>query len=1046
MYDSTGAEHRLFLNANDTTQFRTMDGSGFQWNVGASDVDYTGDVGTVATLLTPAGLSYSNQGVYFRPTTVSDGDNNSLTFQAGELYVDSSDPYVSDSVGRIVPNATSTSTSVCPNLNEPFQSANSAAQWTVPGPNGSVTYTICYELIQVRTNFFGGDSYCNPSGDLSEICYLEYAQQEGVIQSVILPNGTYYGFIYDAADPANNNSYALGTITKIILPTGGSISYGYSMFEACDGVGEAVFNPGISSRTVSDLNGHQYSWTYSIDRYQGSIATDPDLNDTVYKYDGTAPGNPCSQHETERVYYQGSSSSGGTILKDIKKQYYTVTAPGVVYSPIVEVMSDLPRTITASNSDATETIQSLDYTNQSFSTFARACLAEYYPCVNGNHVTASLVVSAPIGMQTSETITNEGGTTLRSTATSYAWQAGSSNYSNYLSNNFLASPTLVQTSDASALKSQTTTAYDESAYVTNQSVYAGHPTTFTRTNDHGSDVVTRTHWNAYGMPDYIKDGNQITSHTYIYEPSQHLFVKTDQDALGNDTTMVSDPATGMPTSVTDVNNETTGYTYDSMGRVINIAYPDSGSTQYNYHSDPTPPQLTISKATGTAAGLLATTIKFDGLGRAIHGSIDSAPGGAIIVDRTLNFADAPLSVSNPYLSSGSSSGYTTYKYDALGRISLMCNPDNGNGAGTCTAGSSYQSWNYGGSTTTFKDELRRAWVRTNDALGRLTQVVEPNGAATYYDYDALGNLTCGAQDGNSGGTFTSCAAAPASWRPRTFTYDSLSRLVTANNPETGTVCYGTLNGGSCTEGYDGNGNLKYKTDARGIVTGYSYDLLNQLTSKTYTFTTDASSTIQALAAATPSNCYQYGTATNGVERLSLEFTTRNGCVQPPSSDYLSKRVVGAYDAMGRVSSEQQCVWGQGAYCTSASVPAQPPQNCSILTTAAGLQYCYDLAGNLLANSFGVTTAAAGSYPQAASNFSQTFDGVGRLATVSSSWNDVTHPAQVFAATGTNGYTSSNALSNWLLGGSLYSARAFDVRNRVCKQQSSLQAFPTLQCP
>src|SRR5207302_178001 len=63
---------------------------------------------------------------------------------------------------------------------------------------------------------------------------------------------------------------------------------------------------------------------------------------------------------------------------------------------------------------------------------------------------------------------------------------------------------------------------------------------------------------------------------------------------------------------------------------------------------------------------------------------------------------------------------------------------------------------------------------------------------TQYFYDALGNLLCLEQRGNVTGT--GCSAPPSSdptspWRVRRFTYDSLSRLLTAANPESGAISY-----------------------------------------------------------------------------------------------------------------------------------------------------------------------------------------------------------------------------------------------------------------
>jgi RHS repeat-associated protein len=86
---------------------------------------------------------------------------------------------------------------------------------------------------------------------------------------------------------------------------------------------------------------------------------------------------------------------------------------------------------------------------------------------------------------------------------------------------------------------------------------------------------------------------------------------------------------------------------------------------------------------------------------------------------------------------------------------------------------------------------------------------------TLYTYNALGNLLNVTQKGGSSNS--------ASWRIRTFTYDSLSRLLSAVHPESGKITYS----------YDANGNVLNKTDARGITTTYAYDALNRLTSKKY---------------------------------------------------------------------------------------------------------------------------------------------------------------------------------------------------------------------
>ena len=144
-----------------------------------------------------------------------------------------------------------------------------------------------------------------------------------------------------------------------------------------------------------------------------------------------------------------------------------------------------------------------------------------------------------------------------------------------------------------------------------------------------------------------------------------------------------------------------------------------------------------------------------------------------------------FSMSNPYRSSKDSIyGYTTFAYDGLGRKTLQCQPDNGTGSGICTVGASYLQWAYAGNQTTFTDETSRSWIQTKDALGRLTQVVEPGTLNTSYQYDALGNLKC-ADQWETGSPGKPCASSHA----RSFYYDSLSRLTSSTNPETGGISY-----------------------------------------------------------------------------------------------------------------------------------------------------------------------------------------------------------------------------------------------------------------
>ena len=483
---------------------------------------------------------------------------------------------------------------------------------------------------------------------------------------------------------------------------------------------------------------------------------------------------------------------------------------------------------------------------------------------------------------------------------------------------------------------------------------------------------------------------------------------------------------------TDENVQPTNYSYiDSLLRLTDVYQPPNAAgtrphTHYAY-SDGASPTVT----TTGPAGIVSVDVS-DGLGRKIESEITSTNPPIITSYVVYNGVGTVASAYNPtYCSSPTSNcgestwGYTTYLYDSLGRrTQQQTQPDKSKrqwcyenipstGQSNCHARLS----SVAGIWIDSSDENGNDWQRTSDGFGRLTALMEPNGVSsnpptmeTDYGYNALNNLLSVAQNGAAGGTA----------RNRSFVYNPISQLVQAFNPEAGTVCYGVWSGSACGNGYDANGNLTYKTDARGVVTNYGYDALNRLYAQTYTYA----------PAGTLSSCYQYDTATNGVGRLAAEWTQAGSCSSTPPANYQSLRTYGAYDAMGRVVTEQQCVAG---FCTSASVPSQPTANCPKLSSATGLQYCYDLAGNLLAYGNGLTTQAAGQYPQQALLFTQTFDAAGRLNSVGSSWSDATHPQTLFSAPV---YTPFNALSNWRLGTQLSTTRTYDVRLRVTGQSSA----------
>ena len=383
------------------------------------------------------------------------------------------------------------------------------------------------------------------------------------------------------------------------------------------------------------------------------------------------------------------------------------------------------------------------------------------------------------------------------------------------------------------------------------------------------------------------------------------------NALGQSTQLTYNSCTGTLATSKDPNLQTTSFGYDVMDRKVLVGYPDAGQSCVQYsdapnslcpaYSGPTLPIQIVSSQKLTSSVSKVSTIVLDGLSRKIQDQINSDPWGTDYADTTYDGLGNVSSVSNPYRSkSDTTYGITSYTYDALGRKAIQTQPDGSTlqwcfddiaavGQSNCSSQSGGAS---AGTWVDFTDEVGVHWQRTSDALGRLTDVSEPGDLKTRYSYDGLGNLWGVTQSGVPGETA----------RTRSFTYDSLSRLLCASNPENSSAqCPATATAalpvGVVGYVYDVNGNLKTKTDARNISISYGYDTIDRLTSKTY------SGDVQS----TPSSCYLYDSDSNSgintIGRLVSEWTQSTSCSTGATgvpSGALSWTNGISYDPMGRL--------------------------------------------------------------------------------------------------------------------------------------------------
>src|SRR5262249_38647290 len=256
-----------------------------------------------------------------------------------------------------------------------------------------------------------------------------------------------------------------------------------------------------------------------------------------------------------------------------------------------------------------------------------------------------------------------------------------------------------------------------------------------------------------------------------------------------------DSSTGLPTSKTDVNgNQTTiGYinnllgSVDPFGRqavvagplvtsVINgQAFTNQQAKSLDYYYDSELQVVTASDLSTTGDGLLKTRTTYDQIHRVQL--TESSENGSTYSIQTKSIYQSfgkITMVCNPTRNLGEATdGWTRTTSDEIGRTVEVATFS---GAAQPPTSGTNSSWTgsvatvYSSNQTTVTDQSGKARKSVVDGIGRLASIYEdPNGQnfLTSYFYDQLGNLTLVSQGSQT----------------RTFTYDSLSRLRTAKNPE-----------------------------------------------------------------------------------------------------------------------------------------------------------------------------------------------------------------------------------------------------------------------
>jgi RHS repeat-associated protein len=819
-----------------------------------------------------------------------------------------------------------------------------AVLWSLPGlSSGTQTFKLCFASVNVNVTDVCPPPYCEypPSGNV------------GRLQSILLPDGTSWVFQYDTADA--NHPTAYGDLLKVTFPTGGSISYTWQSVGGVCGGAAYSFSRGLATRSLDANDGQGlHTWTYTINPYlttRNMTVQDPDGNQTVHifsPWDAVYGVDNCTTfYETTTQQFQGTSTSG-TLLQTTTTNYVSAVPTGSIP---YDSPGALASRITTALANGKQKKVEMDYE---------------YPVLD--HSLWPLSEGNVVSQREYDFGSGAPGSLLRTTTTTYL----AASNANYRNNNLWSLASSVKVlNGAGTQQAYTTLSYDEGSRVSSgittqhdlnppNGNYRGNQTSVHRWLNGSTTSTTKcpisvsngylVSYNIFFDTGMVQKGTDScgtsagdTNHTTTFAYSATYagaFPTTITNALSQSVTNAYDFNTGLLTSTTDLNSKTTSYAYDNMLRMTQATYPPqtvngvqlNGLTTFAY---PAATQVQISELMDNTSRYRVSNLKVDGVGREIRRNTtngESTPYDQI--DTCYDSMGRVSYKSYPYQSSGLTAPMNCpgtagdlFAYDPLGRTTSVTHTD-----GSVILTNYVDSSNHTGRATSVTDEGNGTQgvqkISQVDGLGRLIYLCEVSGNLTVgisgsqtasscgLDISGIGFLTTYAYDALD--NLTSVAQSPLNGR--TFVYDSLSHLTQATNPESGSTCYGIVSGGICQKnGYDADGNLVKRTDARTAAITYVYDYLNRLTGKTY-------------SDSTPPVTISYDqTSAMGV---SLTNTVGRRSSMSTAGTNLTGSVF-SYDSMGRLLNNSQCT----------------PQNCA--GTLFPVTYAYDLIGDLTSSTNGL---------------------------------------------------------------------------------------------
>ena len=719
--------------------------------------------------------------------------------------------------------------------------SNTTYTYTAPS-SASATYTVKYVSKTVRTNFG-----CNLVTDFP-------ATSENLVGEIDLPDQAVntsdkYTFSYEPTPGYSGD--VTGRLASVTLPTGGTITYSYS--GGNNGIVCADGSAATLTRSTPD-SGSNY-WTYAHSESGTAwttMITDPQGNQTSMNFQGIYP--------TEAQAYQGSQSSG-TLLKTTQT-CYNGNAPScntnAITLPITQTInwvqwpgssSPTSQIVTSYNSYGLVTeADEYAYGSGAPGSVVRKTLTSYASLSNG-------IVNRPAS------VTIESGSYGISSQTDYCYDEGTPSGTNTCA--ATGAPTATSGTPQHVAVTGSRGNLTTVASLVTGSTWLGK--TFTYYDTGNVNVATDI------------NGAQ-TTYTYGSGSCGNSFATSVSEPMSLSASATWNCSGGVETSAMDENGKTvlTSYTDAYFWRPNSATDQLLNATNLTYTAQTSAEASLLFDSSNSVTDVLATV---DGLGRAHLTQIKEGPGSSTYdsMETDYDALGRPNRTTLPYAgtagqtSSSSPSMETTY--DALGRPTQVTSSVSG---GSSTTYSYNQNDVYQTAGPAPSGENAKRKQLEYDALGRLTSVCEITGATgngtcsqtssttgywTKYTYDLNNNLTGVTQNAQSGTTQT-----------RTYAYDDLGRMTSETNPESGTTTYTYDIDSTCGTS---KGDLVKKVDAAGNTACAVFDALHRMTSTTYSGT---------YASVTPSRHFVYDTATvnsaamsNAKTRLAEAYTCFSPC-------------------------------------------------------------------------------------------------------------------------------------------------------------------------